>query len=373
MSTLKAARADNFYYPPDEASWSEQRQRMRKTQKRARNYFKSSSLKYHEPPTSDDKGDVSAESSALAAFSGGSRRGPVIRFEMPFKVICLKCDGYIAKGVRFDAERKAVGKYFSTTIYAFLMSCQFCHNPIVIQTDPENTEYLCKVGVRRKVEEFDTADAHTAELGHDRATQQEMLSNPLFRLERIALDQAEPKEPDNYASQKGSSTAASKSDAAREGYITSRARYSDARDGPFRGPQQDQRDPAVVNEINDKLEELMRINEMNNADWYLANAALRKKFRTEKKNMKTIANFDLELVNEDEKDVKEAKRITFLSQSKQIRSHFKRILKKDSDIFSQTSASTKSGNTTLDDKRKKLQFVKHIDSRLRRHAQRRAA
>lgn len=39
-----------------------------------------------------------------------------IRFEMPYNVWCLHCDRMIGKGVRFNAEKKACGKYFSTTV-----------------------------------------------------------------------------------------------------------------------------------------------------------------------------------------------------------------------------------------------------------------
>lgn len=339
---------------------------MRKTQKRARNYIKGSSLKYQDAVTSDHVGDGRTGIGDLAPFMGGSGRGAVIRFEMPFKVICLKCDGYIAKGVRFDAERKAVGKYFSTTIYAFLMSCLYCHNPIVIQTDPENTEYLCKVGVRKKVEEFNTADAQTAELGLDHSKKQELLSNPLFKLECIALDGQPPAETSDVTDAgRDIGPAFVHSERVKTSATSSRLDYI-APDGDHTKDRA--KDAAEAAAANDKLEELLKINEVNSGDWYLANSALRKRFRSDKKNVKTIPNFDLELVKEDQQDIQEARHITFLSQSKRIRSHFKRILKKESDIFSRPCASSTSGKSSIDDKRKKLQFIKHIDSRLRRYA-----
>ncbi|GIX65602.1 cell cycle control related protein, putative [Babesia caballi] len=373
MSTLKAARADNFYYPPDGADWTEQRRRMRKTPKRARNYFRGSAVQYADSASTEDVNHAGADLGDLAPFFRGSGRGAVIRFEMPFKVVCLKCEAFIAKGVRFDAERKAVGKYFSTTIYAFLMSCQLCHNPIVIQTDPENTDYLCKVGVRKKVETFDTSDAQTAELGHDHATQQQLLSNPLFRLECMALA--------SEAADKGAGTV---TDSAPRGsdakLVNEESRGKAVRNVPVVPTVSHRQSARVVppgdkggaapRVIDDRIDELLRINEVNNSDWYLANSALRKRFREEKKRLKPIPNFNLELVDENQKDVEEARKVTFLSQSKQIQAHFKRVIKKDSDIFSQTCASSRSGGSTLDDKRKKLQFIKHIDSRLRRRANR---
>lgn len=62
---------------------------------------------------------------------------PKARFETPFNIWCLKCDRHIAKGVRFNAEKKAVGSYYSTKIWSFRMRCPSCSNEIEIQTDPK--------------------------------------------------------------------------------------------------------------------------------------------------------------------------------------------------------------------------------------------
>ncbi|GFE53904.1 nuclear -like family protein, putative [Babesia ovis] len=372
MSTLKAARADNFYYAPDGADWSEQRRRMRKTPKRPRNYFKSSGLKYADSDPNVEHGDGNGDTCALAPFYRGSGRGAVIRFEMPFKVICLKCGAYIAKGVRFDAERKAIGKYFSTTIYAFLMSCHKCHNPIVIQTDPENTDYICKAGVRIKVESFDTTDANTIELGHDHATKQQLMSNPLFKLECMALEEEakshQPRELIHETSGSDNTTRLAKREKSLVDFRSGGPRTDPTgNDTRLSTPSAHKDKSAEAKIIDDKLDELLMINEVNNADWYLSNSALRKKFRNEKKNLMTNPNVNFQLLAEDERDVQEAKRITFLSQSKKIQSHFQRILKKDSGIFSRTCASSTSGDSTIENKKKRLQFIKHIDSRLKRH------
>ena len=47
----------------------------------------------------------------------------------------------IAKGVRFNAEKKCIGNYMSTKIYEFSMKCHQCGNLIVVKTDPEGCEY----------------------------------------------------------------------------------------------------------------------------------------------------------------------------------------------------------------------------------------
>ena len=40
----------------------------------------------------------------------------VCRFEMPYHIWCGGCEAMIAKGVRFNAEKKQVGNYFSTKV-----------------------------------------------------------------------------------------------------------------------------------------------------------------------------------------------------------------------------------------------------------------
>ena len=53
----------------------------------------------------------------------------------------------IAKGVRFNSNRKKCGRYLGTIIYKFSMSCPYCKSEIIIKTDPKNCEYLLVKGV----------------------------------------------------------------------------------------------------------------------------------------------------------------------------------------------------------------------------------
>lgn len=74
----------------------------------------------------------------------------VIRFEMPFNVWCNGCGHLIGKGVRFNAEKKQIGSYFSTKIWSFSMTAPCCSEHIEVQTDPKNHEYIVVAGARRK-------------------------------------------------------------------------------------------------------------------------------------------------------------------------------------------------------------------------------
>ena len=60
----------------------------------------------------------------------------------------------IGKGVRFNAEKKAIGAYFTTKIWAFTMRAPCCQNRIEIHTDPKNARYIIVEGAREKVSGF---------------------------------------------------------------------------------------------------------------------------------------------------------------------------------------------------------------------------
>ena len=76
----------------------------------------------------------------------------VIRFEMPFPIWCTTCkpEQLIDQGVRFNAEKKKVGNYYSSPIYSFRMKHGACGGTIEIRTDPKSTTYVVEEGGRQK-------------------------------------------------------------------------------------------------------------------------------------------------------------------------------------------------------------------------------
>jgi len=58
-------------------------------------------------------------------------------------------------GVRYNAEKKKVGSYYSTPIYSFRCKCHLCDGWFEIQTDPKNTRYVVTSGARKKDEDWD--------------------------------------------------------------------------------------------------------------------------------------------------------------------------------------------------------------------------
>lgn len=85
------------------------------------------------------------------------RSTPTVRFEMPFAIWCTTCKPHetiIGQGVRFNAEKKRVGNYFSTPVFSFRMKHTVCGGWIEIRTDPKNTAYVVTEGARKR----ETAD-----------------------------------------------------------------------------------------------------------------------------------------------------------------------------------------------------------------------
>ncbi|KAL5650478.1 hypothetical protein ACJX0J_041287, partial [Zea mays] len=162
MSSLAAARADNFYYPPE---WSPK---------------KGGLNKFH--------GQHALRERARKLDQGIL----IIRFEMPFNIWCGGCNSMIAKGVRFNAEKKQVGNYYSTKIWSFTMKSPCCKHEIVIQTDPKNTEYVIISGAQKKTEDFDVEDAETLLLPADE--DRDKLADPMYRLEHQEEDLRKKKE-----------------------------------------------------------------------------------------------------------------------------------------------------------------------------------
>ncbi|KAF8622577.1 hypothetical protein AX15_006922 [Amanita polypyramis BW_CC] len=78
----------------------------------------------------------------------------IARFELPFNIWCDTCNNHIGMGVRYNAEKKKIGSYYSTPIYSFRCKCHLCDGWFEIQTDPKNTRYVVTSGARQKEEDW---------------------------------------------------------------------------------------------------------------------------------------------------------------------------------------------------------------------------
>jgi coiled-coil domain-containing protein 130 len=112
MSSLAAASADGYYYPPEYA----------RSGLESLNKFRNSHCL----------------GKRAAKISQGII---VVRFEMPYHAWCLGCGVHIMRGVRYNAEKKRIGKYHTSPIYEFKMKCHFCPQMLTMQNDPAARDY----------------------------------------------------------------------------------------------------------------------------------------------------------------------------------------------------------------------------------------
>ncbi|KAK5776960.1 uncharacterized protein LOC108480632 [Gossypium arboreum] len=275
MSSLAAARADNFYYPPE---WDPSQ---------------GSLNKFH--------GQHALRERARKIDQGIL----IIRFEMPFNIWCGGCNSMIAKGVRFNAEKKQVGNYYSTKIWSFTMKSACCKREIVIQTDPKNCEYVIISGAQRKTEVFDVEDAETLELPADE--ERGKLADPFYRLEHQEEDLQKKKEAE----------------------------------------------PVLVR--------LQRVSDARHSDDYALNKALRAKLRSQKKRVfeeesaSRKMGLSIRLLPASEEDGATAAGVKFSSKFERNRKD-KRALIKTASIFPGSSGSSSSNKKRLEleSKRRKI-------------------
>jgi coiled-coil domain-containing protein 130 len=112
----------------------------------------------------------------------------IIRFEMPFNIWCGGCGEHIGRGVRYNAEKKHIGNYFSTKIWNFRMRCHLCSNWIEINTDPEHCDYVVVSGGRRKIETFEPTDEDQVIQLKDKEEAKKLEEDPFYKLEHATED-----------------------------------------------------------------------------------------------------------------------------------------------------------------------------------------
>lgn len=91
----------------------------------------------------------------------------VVRFEMPFAVWCASCPKptLISQGVRFNAEKKKVGNYLSSTIWGFRLKHGDCGGWIEMRTDPRAGEFVVVSGGRKRDHGGEAEDESLVKMG----------------------------------------------------------------------------------------------------------------------------------------------------------------------------------------------------------------
>ncbi|CAD1479431.1 unnamed protein product [Heterotrigona itama] len=186
----------------------------------------------------------------------------IVRFEMPYNIWCDGCGNHIGMGVRYNAEKKKIGMYYSTPLYQFRMKCHLCENHFEIKTDPANLDYVIVSGARRQENRWDPKENEQV-IPETKEVSCRLYDDAMYKLEHGVEDKKVAK--------------------SRESSLES----------------------AIA---------------LNNATWkddYTSNSVLRSAFRTQKKELQKKQSLNsvllkknglnIDLVNEHEDDVKLAK------------------------------------------------------------------
>ncbi|XP_057181834.1 probable splicing factor YJU2B [Triplophysa rosa] len=111
----------------------------------------------------------------------------IIRFEMPYNIWCDGCKNHIGMGVRYNAEKKKVGTYYTTPIYRFRMKCHLCVNYIEMQTDPATCDYVIVSGAERKEERWDMAENEQI-LTTEHSEKEKLETDAMYKLDHGGKD-----------------------------------------------------------------------------------------------------------------------------------------------------------------------------------------
>ena len=129
MSSLAATQADGYYIPSS--------------------YYESGAYK---------KKSVSQHAGSKGHNQFLTRS--VCRFELPYDGFCTECNAIVGKGTRFNAHKAHVDDYFTSKIYEFTTKCRACAKcEFKIRTNPKEQSFDYVSGIRKKIEEFDSAEA----------------------------------------------------------------------------------------------------------------------------------------------------------------------------------------------------------------------
>lgn len=107
---------------------------------------------------------------------------------MPFPIWCTTCPKptIIGQGVRFNAEKKKVGNYYSTPIFSFRMKHVACGGWIEIRTDPKNTAYVVTEGAKKR--DIGDDKVHEGEIQFRTDEERERLQKDAFAALEVKID-----------------------------------------------------------------------------------------------------------------------------------------------------------------------------------------
>ncbi|OAR00450.1 hypothetical protein LLEC1_07819 [Akanthomyces lecanii] len=123
----------------------------------------------------------------------------VVRFEVPYAIWCATCPQptIVGQGVRFNAEKRRAGQYYTTPIWSFRFRHAACGGTIEMRTDPQNTTYVVVSGATRRDTGDHKKNQEELEGGVPLLTdaeRQELRSNAFASLEKTINDREQLRE-----------------------------------------------------------------------------------------------------------------------------------------------------------------------------------
>ncbi|KAF3762003.1 DUF572-domain-containing protein [Cryphonectria parasitica EP155] len=230
------------------------------------------------PP--EHEGVLSANQASGKGYALGARASKLrtegvitVRFEMPFAVWCDHCRPHpqiIGQGVRFNAEKKKIGNYYSSPIFSFRIRHAVCGGVIEVRTDPKNTAYVVVSGGRKR----DTGEGKAAD-------------------ESLVGD----------------------------GPLITPAEREEQRETAFSNLEKTIEDRAALERAKERIDEIGEVSARQWDDPYARNQALRKSFRVGRKarekeaeaaeDIKERLGLGIELLPETEEDARRARLVEF--------------------------------------------------------------
>lgn len=145
------------------------------------------------PPEYFDSGKYKTQSKNQFAGSKGHNQylqKGVVRFELPYKGICVNCQKSIGRGTRYNAQKVPTGEsYFTTPIWEFQMACRNCQHPWKIRTNPQQRGFDYTEGVAIQAGQDEVVDATASVM----AAIRDEPATSLDRLETVARGERQTK------------------------------------------------------------------------------------------------------------------------------------------------------------------------------------
>jgi hypothetical protein len=80
-------------------------------------------------------------------FLNNNNKLKIIRFMIPFEIMCLNCENKIKKGKKINVFKESVlcRSYLGIKLLRFYFRCPRCFTGLALKTDPKNFSYLPEI------------------------------------------------------------------------------------------------------------------------------------------------------------------------------------------------------------------------------------